>query len=421
MRYLGHNKKPIVDRVKPRSDSEKIDGMTVLPVKREIAHEVISISYGFLTPLEGFMNHDEVAGVTSDMELPDGTLWSIPIVFDMSAEEIEQRNLSEGDSVLMSYQGAPMATFDIDEIYRYDNAEMAEKTYGTKDPKHPGVRRTLAYADRFVSGKVTLINEPIFNEPFARYWRTPRQHLDAFAQKHWTSVVAHQTRNVPHTGHEALMKQAWFAANEDKPVDEIQTGILVNAIIGEKRIGDYIDESILLSQDMLREAGYFRDNIHMVTFTLWDMRYAGPREALLHAILRTNLGCTHHMFGRDHAGVGNFYKPYDAQSLLKQYREKLLIKPVFLKENWYCPECGEVTNAALCNHDRASQNFSGTLLRSILDDGVQPTRKVMRPEVFRSVMESSEKYGMGSSFVTEKYLKGRQPIFTLQKMEVLKA
>lgn len=421
MSYLGHNGKEIVDRVADEHYRENIHGMIQIPVKREIAHEVISISYGFLTPLKGFMNREEIDGVADNMELPDGTLWSIPIIFDMTEEELQKYGLKEGDSVLFTYEGVPMATFDIDEIFSYDKNRMAEKTYGTTDPKHPGVKRTMGYGDKFLSGTITLVNEPVFNEPFSRFWMTPKQHLDAFSKKNWKSIVAHQTRNVPHTGHEALMKQAWFAANEDRPVEEIQTGVLVNAIIGEKRVGDYIDEAILLSQDTLRTAGYFREDVHAVTFTLWDMRYAGPREAILHAILRTNLGCTHHMFGRDHAGVGNFYKPYDAQDLLKQVRDKLLIKPVFLMENWYCPICNDVTSAAQCGHVNSCQKFSGTLIRSILTDGVKPTRNVMRPEVFDTVMESSAKYGKGSPFVSEEYLRSRQPVFNLHKMEVLKA
>lgn len=421
MSYIGHNGKEIVDRVCAEKGPSKAGGMPRIPVRREIAHEVISLSYGFFTPLDGFMNQNQVDGTLDNMELPDGSLWSIPIVFDMSEEKIKEHGLKEGDSILLDYLGSPMATLDIDEIYKYDIDRMAEKTYGTKDPKHPGVKRTKSYENRFIGGKVTLINEPDFNEPFKTYWATPKQHLDAFKGKNWKHVVAHQTRNVPHTGHEALMKQAWFAANEDMPVDELRTGVLVNAIIGEKRVGDYIDEAILLTQDALRTYGYFRQDVHKVTFTLWDMRYAGPREAIFHAILRTNLGCTHHMFGRDHAGVGNFYKPYDAQNLLKQYREKLGIKPVFLMANWYCPECAEVTNAALCNHVDKAQNFSGTLIRSILTDEVKPTRKVMRPEVFDVVMDSASKYGQGSPFVSEKYLSSRQPVFNLKHMEVPKA
>lgn len=215
------------------------------------------------------------------------------------------------------------------------------------------------------------------------------------------------------------MKQAWFAANEDLPVDTLNTGVLVNAIIGEKRPGDYIDEAILLAQNALRTNGYFRDDVHMVTFTLWDMRYAGPREAIFHAILRTNLGCTHHMFGRDHAGVGDYYQPYDAQNLLKQYREKLSLKPVFLRENWYSPECSDIESSALCGLESTAQSFSGSVIRSILTDEVKPTRMVMRPEVFDVVMESAATYGQGSPFVTEDYLKDRLPIFSLNKLEEL--
>jgi sulfate adenylyltransferase len=417
LNYIGHNGKPIVDRVSTANAASQIKGMPRISISKATAHEVISLSYGFFTPLTGFMGRQEVDGTLEKMQLPDGTLWSIPIVFDMSTEDIDKFDLEEGVSVVLEYLGAPMAIFAITEIYEYDLERMAEKTYGTTDPRHPGVKKTLSYENGFIGGDITLINEPIFNEPFSSFWLTPKQHIDALMEKNWKHIVAHQTRNVPHTGHEALMKQAWFAANEDMPVDNLNTGVLVNAIIGQKRVGDYIDEAILLAQNALRTSGYFRDNVHMVSFTLWDMRYAGPREAIFHAILRTNLGCTHHMFGRDHAGVGEFYDPYDAQNLLKQYRTELGIKPVFLRENWYCPECLDVTNSALCGHDSKSQSFSGSLIRSILTDEVKPTQKVMRHEVFEVVMDCAAKHGQGSPFVTEQYLKDRRPVFTLKQLE----
>ncbi|OBG63342.1 sulfate adenylyltransferase [Mycobacterium sp. E3339] len=417
MSYTGHNGKPIVERVATAGAADLIKGLPRVPISKATAHEVISLSYGFFTPLTGFMGRQEVDTTLDKMALPDGTLWSIPIVFDLSADEIEELGIEEGRSVVLEYLGAPMATFEVAEIYSYDLQHFAEKTYGTTDPRHPGVKKTLAYANRFIAGDITLINEPVFNEPFKSFWLTPKQHQDALAEKDWKHVVAHQTRNVPHTGHEALMKQAWLAANEDMPVDNLNTGVLVNAIIGQKRVGDYIDEAILLTQDELRKSGYFREDVHKVTFTLWDMRYAGPREAIFHAILRTNLGCTHHMFGRDHAGVGDFYHPYDSQNLLQDHRSDLGIKPVFLRENWYCPECREVTNSALCGHDTHAQSFSGSLIRSILTDEVKPTQQVMRHEVFEVVLESAAKYGQGSPFVTEEYLANRLPVFTLNQLE----
>ena len=419
MAYIGHNGKPIVESLSTVDAAKKIKGMHRVPIRRTTAHEVISLSYGFFTPLAGFMRREEVDGTLDMMQLPDGTLWSIPIVFDMSTDKIKEFGIAEGGSVVLEYLGVPLAVFDLEEIYEYNLERMAEKTYGTTDARHPGVKRTMSYEDRFIGGRITLINEPVFNEPFKSYWFTPKQHMDALRRNGWKHVVAHQTRNVPHTGHEALMKQAWFAANEDMSVDKPNTGVLVNAIIGEKRIGDYIDEAILLAQDALRTKAYFREGVHMVTFTLWDMRYAGPREAIIHAILRTNLGCTHHMFGRDHAGVGDFYEPYDAQNVLKQYRDRLSIKPVFLRENWYCPECYEVTNSALCGHDSKAHSFSGSLIRSILTDEVKPTRMVMRPEVFDVVMDCAARHGNGSPFVNEGYLKDRLPIFSLKQLEAL--
>ncbi|MBV8785160.1 MAG: sulfate adenylyltransferase [Mycobacterium sp.] len=421
MSYTGHNGKPIVERVSTENAAARIKGLPRIPISKATAHEVISLSYGFFTPLTGFMGRQEVDGTLDKLALPDGTLWSIPIVFDLAADDIEKLGIEEGASAVLEYLDAPIATFDVTEIYEYDLQRLAEKTYGTTDPRHPGVKKTLAYKNRFIGGDITLINEPVFNEPFKSFWLTPKQHLDALAEKNWNHVVAHQTRNVPHTGHEALMKQAWLAANEDAPVDNLNTGVLVNAIIGQKRVGDYIDEAILLTQDALRTSGYFREDVHKVTFTLWDMRYAGPREAIFHAILRTNLGCTHHMFGRDHAGVGDFYHPYDSQNLLQEHRSELDIKPVFLRENWYCPQCQEVTNSALCGHESQAQSFSGSLIRSILTDEVKPTQKVMRHEVFEVVMESAIKYGQGSPFVTEEYLEDRLPVFTLNQLQGTKS
>lgn len=421
MDFVGHNGKPIVDRVSTADAAARIRGLRRVPIPKALAHEVISLSYGFFTPLTGFMRRSEVDGTLNDMALPDGTLWSIPIVFDISSEDIDRFDISEGIAVVLEYMDAPMAILEVAEIYEYDREEMAQKTYGTTDSRHPGVKKMLAYQDRFLGGDITLINEPVFNEPFKLFWLTPKGHRQAAQRNGWQHMVAHQTRNVPHTGHEALMKQAWFAANEDLPVDTLKTGVLVNAIMGQKRVGDYVDEAILLAQNALRTSGYFREDVHMVSFTLWDMRYAGPREAIFHAILRTNLGCSHHMFGRDHAGVGDFYGPYDAQNLLTKHRDKLSLKPVFLRENWYSPECGDIQSSSLCGFSDTAQSFSGSLIRSILTDEVKPTRMVMRPEVFDVVMEAAAKYGQGSPFVNDEYLKKRLPIFNLTPLEELDA
>ena len=419
MKYIGHGGKEIVERVvsSPSEAKKRIKGLKRVAVTGRIARECIDLAYGFFTPLEGFMNKENVESVCEKMSLTDGTLWSIPIVFDIESKEIKEKGIKEGDTILLVYRDKALATLEVEEIFSYDKVKMEQAVLGTADERHPGVRMLNKLKDTFIGGKITLVNIPKFNPPFDRFWYTPIRLREEYKKKGWKRVVAHQTRNVPHSGHEWLMKGAWFSANGELPVEKLQTGILVNCIIGPKRTGDYIDEAIALCHQRLHEAGYFRDDIHMVSIALWDMRYAGPKEAIFHAILRENLGCTHHMFGRDHAGVGSFYDPYDAHRIFDQIPEdSLTIKPVRILEWWYCPVCGEVTYSGLCGHSKERQPFSGTMIRSMVQDKVRPTRLIFRPEVFDMVMECADKYGFGSPFCTEEYLTKRQPVFELPEL-----
>ena len=412
--YIGHGNKEIVERVvsSPIEAKKRIKGLKQVAITGRIARECIDIAYGFFTPLEGFMDKADVESVCKKMTLANSTLWSIPIVFDMANEEIREKGIREGDTILLTYHHRALATLEVEEIFNYNKAQMEQAVLGTTDVKHPGVRMFNEFKDTFVGGKVTLVNVPKFNPPFDKFWYTPKQLRRKFVEKGWERVVAHQTRNVPHSGHEWLMKGAWFSANGQLPVEKLQTGILVNCIIGPKREGDFIDEAIVLCHQKLYETGYFRDDIHMVSLALWDMRYAGPKEAIFHAILRENLGCTHHMFGRDHAGVGSYYDPYDAHRIFDQIPENSLnIKPVRILEWWYCPICGEVTYSGLCGHSKEREKFSGTMIRGMIQNKVKPTKLIFRPEVFDMVMECADKYGCGSPFYTEGYRAKRQPVF----------
>jgi sulfate adenylyltransferase len=401
----------LVDRVlEPARGREKAKKAKIkLPIDGSRATEIMSIAYGFFSPVEGFMGYKEVDSVCKDMRLASGYIWSIPIIFDISESEVKAKGLKEGDTLLLTYQNQPFATMDLEEIFSYDRTLMAQKVYGTTDEKHPGVKRTFACKDRFLGGKITLINPPKINPPFDKYWYPPKVLRQKAAELGWKKMVAHQTRNVPHTGHEWLMKGAWFASSAD--------AVLVSCVVGEKRAGDYIDEAIVVTHDALGQTGYFKKGTHLTSILLWDMRYAGPKEAIFHAIVRKNLGCTHHMFGRDHAGVGTYYSPYAAHEIFSQVPD-LGIGSVLTLEWWYCPVCGEVTYSGLCGHDKQSQAFSGTLIRSIIQDGVKPPRLIFRPEVFDLVMESGEKYGFGSPFVTNEYLAKRNPVITVPAMEV---
>ncbi|MDI6775772.1 MAG: sulfate adenylyltransferase [Syntrophales bacterium] len=416
MSNIGYGGKEIVERIlEPKEAAQKIKGpgMRAVPIGSQMANEVINIAYGWFTPLEGFMGKADVDSVCKKMRLANGVVWSIPIVFDISAGEISDYGIREKGSVLLTYDNNPMAIFEVEEIFDYDRKEMCQAIYGTTDEKHPGCARTYKYKDKFIGGKITLVSRPKINPPFEEYFIPPLEMRKRFKEKGWVRVVAHQTRNVPHTGHEWLMKGAWFQTYGELPIEKPLVGVLVNAIIGEKRKGDYIDEAIILTQDELRKAGYFGDHNHMTSLTFWDMRYAGPKEAVFHAMLRTNLGLTHHMYGRDHAGVGTYYGTYDAHYLLESIKNELSIASVYSMDWLYCPHCGEVASEGLCNHRKEWQKFSGTLIRSIVDDGVKPPRLIFRPEVFDLVMECAEKYGFGSPFVTDEYLKKRTPVFTI--------
>ncbi len=419
MNYVGHGSKEIIERVisSPIEAKERIKGLKRVSVNGRIARECINIAYGFFSPLEGFLGKADTKAVCEKMTLANGILWSIPILFDISSEEIRKKGIKNGDAILLVYLDRPLAILEAENIFTYDRTKLIQGVLGTTDIEHPGVRMYNEMKDTFIEGKITLVNIPKFNPPFDTFWYTPSQLRKKFIEKDWNKVVAHQTRNVPHGGHEWLMKGAWFSANGELPVENLQTGILVNCIIGPKRIGDYIDEAILLCHQTLHNARYFRDDIHMVSFVLWDMRYAGPKEAIFHAILRENLGCTHHMFGRDHAGVGSYYDSYDAHRIFDQIPEgSLNIKPVRILEWWYCPICGEVTYSGLCGHSKEKQQFSGSMIRSIVQDKVKPTRLIFRPEVFDKLMECSDKYGQGSPFCTENYLNERQPVFELPEI-----
>ncbi len=403
----------LIERVAPLQDADAGRRHDTLrrpriAVRDQIARECVNLAYGFFSPLEGFMGRADLDSVARNMTLDNGYVWSIPIVLDLAGEEVARLGLKPGHTVLLTYQEQPLATLEVEEIYAYDKEFLARQIYGTAEEAHPGVQRTYGYQDRFVAGPVTLINPPAVNPPFDRFWQTPRQLRQTLADRGWSRVVAHQSRNVPHAGHEWLMKGAWLAAGAD--------GVLVSAVIGEKKPGDYIDEAIVLTHDLLREAGFFRQETHLTSTLLWDMRYAGPREAVFHALVRKNLGCTHHMFGRDHAGVGRYYDTYAAHRIFDHLPD-LGIRSVLTLEWWYCPVCAGVAYEGLCGHREQKQDLAGTLIRRIIQGGAEPAPTTLRAEVLEVVRECADRYGFGSPFVEDNYLTHRTPVMSMPALD----
>ena len=399
----------LIERVASPNDApHMVAGLPRLPVRDGIAREVINLAYGFFSPLEGFMVRSEVDSVVRTMTLTNGLVWSIPIVFDISRNALAEAGVLQGDSVVLTYQDQPLALLEVADVFSYDREFMALNVYGTGDRAHPGVMRTLGLEDTFLGGPVTLVNPPAINPPFDRFWKTPRQLRQRLSELGWSKAVAHQTRNVPHVGHEWMMKGALLSSEAD--------GILVSAVIGEKKPGDYIDEAIVLAHHRLREAGFFLPDIHETSTLMWDMRYAGPREAVFHAIVRKNLGCSHHMFGRDHAGVGNYYDTYAAHKVFENLPD-LGIKSVLTLEWWYCPVCQGVTYEGFCGHRDQKQDLAGTVIRRIIDGGQEPAPTTLRSEILEVVRECADKYNSGSAFVTPEYLENRSPVISMPTLD----
>ncbi|ACX52804.1 sulfate adenylyltransferase [Ammonifex degensii KC4] len=436
---LPHGGK-LVDRVvRDRERAKKMaKGAAVFDIKptlyngmpvRNVYREIMSICYGFFSPVEGSMTHAEVERVLKERRLLSNWIFPYPLVFDISREDYQKLGVTSGDRVLLRLKGQPFAILDVEEVYEIDPPELARRTFGTPednpevvkknfDEKHPGYVIYKSLNPIVLAGKYTIINEPKFRPPFDRFWFPPAKCREEFAKRGWTTVIAHQTRNVPHVGHEALLKNAAFTG-DIAPCD----GILVNCIIGAKRIGDYPDEAIVEAHEMVNKAGYVSPKRHMVTFTLWDMRYGNPLESLLHGIIRQNMGCTHHMFGRDHAAVGDYYDAYATQILWSKgipsfgfpappnmVEYGLQIRPQNMAEFWYCPKCGETAYSANCEHAER-QRFSGSFIRSLLAEGVFPPPVIMRPEVYKVVVKWWKHFNY--PFNNKKYLIERE-----QRLEV---
>ncbi len=388
---------------------------------RNVYREIMSICYGFFSPVEGSMLRDEVERILKERRLLNEWIFPYPLVFDISEEDYKKLEVKEGDRLLLKLKGQPFAILDIEEVYRINPKDLAERTFGTPeknpevvkekfDAKHPGYNIYRCLNQIVLAGKYMIINEPILREPYDRFWYPPAKCREEFRKRGWRTVIAHQTRNVPHVGHEMLMKCAAYTGDV-----EPCHGILVNAIIGAKRLGDYPDEAILEAHEVINEAGYIKPERHLVTMTLWDMRYGNPLESLLHAIIRQNMGCTHHMFGRDHAAVGSYYDEYATQKLWtegipsfgfeappNEVDYGLKIIPQNMGEFWYCPKCDEIAYSGNCNHLDMRQRFSGSFIRSLVAEGIFPPGVIMRPEVYRVIVKWWKVHGY--PFVNTKYL-----------------
>ncbi|MHA1369048.1 MAG: sulfate adenylyltransferase, partial [Promethearchaeota archaeon] len=320
--------------------------------------------------------------------------WTIPIVLDIDADF--RKNVSVGDEILLTTsnnnerrvngrkQGTAsrimIAKFNVEDIFKYDKDKYAESVFQTKDPNHPGVRNVMQKKEYLIGGKIDLLQE--IKTEFHRYNLKPKETRYLFYKRGWENVVAFQTRNPPHLGHEYIQKAAL----------SIVDGLLINPIIGKKKKGDFLDKIIIAAYETLMKHYYPQDSVILTTFET-EMHYAGPKEAIHHAIARKNMGCNYFIVGRDHAGVGNYYSPFDAHAIFKKFPD-LGIKPICFKSFYKCTKCGSVVSSKICphaNNEKFKISFKGTNIRKMLKEGKIP-RDEMRPEVAETIMQFDEMF-----------------------------
>ena len=337
----------------------------------EIASDVMNIAHGVYSPLEGFLVQEDYMHVLYDMRLSNDIPWTIPIILDVDPDEIV--GVKEGDDIALMYQGKPLALMSVEEIYGWDKREFAKQVYKTTDPNHPGVKKTFDKKELLLGGKIDLIGE--VPEPYEKYRLWPIETRILFREKGWRTIAGFQTRNVPHMGHEYVQKAALTFVD----------GLFINPLVGWKKPGDYRDDVIIAAYEELIQH-YFPKNAIVFAVLRMMMRYAGPREAIHHAIVRKNFGCTHFIVGRDHAGVGDYYGPYEAWDAFKEFPD-LGVTPLFIRESFYCRKCGGMVNEKICPHEEKDRiRISGTKLRQLIKNGVKPPEYMMRPEVAEVVL-----------------------------------
>ena len=349
-------------------------GLFSITISEDLANDVENIADGIFSPLEGFLGQQDFESVISRGRLANDLAWTIPIVLDVD-EEIANKMKDAGDVLLQNPDGIGIAVLHVEEVYTFDKEKAAKGVYGTNDTTHPGVAYTMSMKDFLVGGKIDFIQRP--NETEIRKNRlTPKQTREAFAQAGWKTICAFQTRNPPHVAHEMLQKTSITTRD----------GVFVNPVIGKKKSGDFVDEVIVKCYETMIEHYYAENRCKLGTLHT-QMKYAGPKEAIHHAIMRQNYGCTHIIIGRDHAGVGKFYDPMAAQEIFSDYPE-LEIAPVFFPAFFYCRKCLTYTTPKACPHDNDDkEQISGTALREMIQNGQAPSQFILRPEVAQVILD----------------------------------
>ncbi len=361
-----------------REERERIAGLAQVRMTSRETSDLIMMGIGAFTPLDGFMGRADWQGVCDALRTDAGCFWPIPITLSATPEEAD--GLRDGQEVALvdSESDELMGSLVIDEKYRIDKAHECKQVFKTTDSEHPGVATVMAQGDVNIGGKVRVLSEGPYPKKYSGSYLRPVETRQLFEQKGWSAVAALQLRNPMHRSHEYLAKIAI----------EVCDGILIHQLVGKLKPGDIPAEVRVGAVDMLVE-NYFVDDTCIQAVYPMEMRYGGPREALLHAVFRQNFGCSHLIVGRDHAGVGEYYGPFDAHHIFDEIPEDALeIRPLKIDWTFYCARCDGVASMKTCPHGKEDRLLvSGTMLRKWLSSGEDVPDHFSRPEVLAILKE----------------------------------
>ncbi len=350
------------------------DSLTRVHVSSREAGDIIMMGIGGFTPLDGFMNQADWQGACDNMTLSSGLFWPIPIT--LSTDTTTAGGIQTGNEIALVNDelGGVLATMRVDEKYGIDKAHECETVYKTTDEDHPGVKMVMAQGDVNLAGPLKVLSLGGYPEKYGDQFLTPAQTRSVFEQKGWSTIAAFQTRNPMHRSHEYLAKIAI----------ETLDGVLIHSLLGKLKPGDIPAEVRTEAIETLAEH-YFVDGTILQAGYPLDMRYAGPREALLHALFRQNYGCSHQIVGRDHAGAGDYYGPFDAHHIFDEIPADALVTQA-MKIDWtfWCNRCNGMASMKTCPHEAADRLLlSGTKLRKMLSEGDDVPETFSRPEVLK--------------------------------------
>ncbi|MBI4982293.1 MAG: sulfate adenylyltransferase [Candidatus Omnitrophica bacterium] len=345
---------------------------------RDFILDLEKIAIGAYSPLTGFMKKSDIESVIYKMRLASGCVWTIPIflpVEDKIALDIKKNELI----IICEENGREVGLLRAEEVFSFNKPAWAKEVFGTKSLNHPGVKKLFDTHNKLIGGEVWLLDKPDFE--FEKFNLSPQQTREIILERNWKTVASFQTRNIPHRAHEFQQKLAL----------SITDGILIHPIIGWKKAGDFHPEHIIKAYKVLIK-NYFPRNSVIFAGLATAMRYAGPREAVFHAIIRKNYGCTHFIVGRDHAGVGDFYGKYDAHHIFETLPD-LGIKPLLFREPYYCNKCREMVSDRICPHGTKWHNYiSGTKIRELLSTKKDIPEFMMRKEVVEAMRSGKTNY-----------------------------